>query len=130
MIGQRIHQLRLEKGMSLSELADRANVAKSYLSAIERGLRDNPSLQVMEKLAGILDTSIQLLIHNAPTPSHDNESSVDILNNIPSVSPHDLDDEWMSLAQEAIATGISAIQFREWLEFQRWRLNRPEAEQE
>ncbi|HEY4431941.1 MAG TPA: helix-turn-helix transcriptional regulator, partial [Paenibacillus sp.] len=35
-MGQRIQHLRLEKGFSLSELADRADVAKSYLSNVER----------------------------------------------------------------------------------------------
>src|SRR5699024_11234163 len=36
LIGERIKKLRQEKNMSISELAEKANVAKSYLSSIER----------------------------------------------------------------------------------------------
>ncbi|MCY9128792.1 transcriptional regulator SinR, partial [Bacillus spizizenii] len=48
MIGQRIKQYRKEKGYSLSELAEKAGVAKSYLSSIERNLQTNPSIQLLE----------------------------------------------------------------------------------
>ncbi len=49
LIGQRIKQYRKEKGYSLSELAEKAGVAKSYLSSIERNLQTNPSIQFLEK---------------------------------------------------------------------------------
>ncbi|GAE95079.1 regulator [Gracilibacillus boraciitolerans JCM 21714] len=45
MIGQKIQNLRKRKRMSLSEVAEQAGVAKSYLSSIERGLQSNPSIQ-------------------------------------------------------------------------------------
>ena len=44
MIGERIKQLRLEKGYSITELAEVSGVSKSYLSYIERNLQTNPSL--------------------------------------------------------------------------------------
>lgn len=42
MIGERIKRLRLQKGISLTELAEKAGVAKSYISSIERNLQKNP----------------------------------------------------------------------------------------
>ncbi len=39
MIGERIKRLRLQKGISLTELAEKAGVAKSYISSIERNLQ-------------------------------------------------------------------------------------------
>ena len=49
MIGKNIYLLRKEKGLTLSELAERANIAKSYLSNIERNINQNPSIQIVEK---------------------------------------------------------------------------------
>ncbi|MBD2798676.1 helix-turn-helix transcriptional regulator, partial [Xenorhabdus sp. 18] len=47
MIGERIKRLRLQKGISLTELAEKAGVAKSYISSIERNLQKNPSIQFL-----------------------------------------------------------------------------------
>lgn len=49
MIGERVKKLREEKKMSMTELADKAGVAKSYLSSLERNLQTNPSIQFLEK---------------------------------------------------------------------------------
>ncbi|WAH36770.1 helix-turn-helix domain-containing protein [Alicyclobacillus dauci] len=107
MIGARIQALRQNKGLSLSELADKADVAKSYLSAIERGIQGNPSIQVIEKIASVLDVPVQQLV-----------SGADASEELP------LDREWMDLTREVAESGITKEQFREWLEFQRWRLQR------
>lgn len=62
MIGKRIQTLRRERQLSLSELSRRANVAKSYLSAIERDVQTNPSLQVIERISRVLGVPVQSLI--------------------------------------------------------------------
>lgn len=54
MIGSNISELRKKKGMTLTELARRAKVSKSYLSNIERNLNQNPSIYVIEKIAAEL----------------------------------------------------------------------------
>ncbi|MFB5189210.1 helix-turn-helix domain-containing protein [Alicyclobacillus fastidiosus] len=111
MIGERIKQLRLAKGLSLSELAESSGVAKSYLSAIERSLQGNPSIQIIEKLASVLDVSVPTLLLPDDVDADENEV---------------LDPEWMKLAQEAMNSGITKEQFREYLEFQKWRLKNGE----
>lgn len=65
MLGTRLQELRTEKNLSLSELAKRANVAKSYLSAIERHIQVNPSLHILERISSVLDVPIQLLLSEA-----------------------------------------------------------------
>lgn len=62
MIGKRIQQLRLEKKLSMSALAKRADVAKSYLSAIERDIQVNPSIQIIERISAVLEVPIQMLL--------------------------------------------------------------------
>ncbi|HLS09757.1 helix-turn-helix transcriptional regulator, partial [Lentibacillus sp.] len=62
MIGEKIKRLRKEKQMSISELAEKAGVAKSYLSSIERNLQTNPSIQFIEKISAVLDVPVNDLI--------------------------------------------------------------------
>ncbi|MGZ4135479.1 MAG: helix-turn-helix domain-containing protein [Tumebacillaceae bacterium] len=105
MIGNRIQTLRKEKGLSLSELADRAGIAKSYLSSIERDIQSNPSIQFLEKIASVLEVDVQTLLLDQP------------------IGLDQLDSEWLNLAHEAMKSGVTKEQFREFLEFNKWRLN-------
>ncbi|KUO96051.1 helix-turn-helix domain-containing protein [Ferroacidibacillus organovorans] len=105
MIGERIRSLRKERNLSLSELAERADIAKSYLSAIERNIQHNPSIQVIEKLANVFEIPIQYLL----PPEDVADTSLE------------LDPEWLQLAKEAADSGISKEEFSQFLEYQKWR---------
>ncbi|MFJ8527322.1 helix-turn-helix domain-containing protein [Bacillus sp. NPDC094106] len=103
MIGERIKRLRLQRGISLTELAEKAGVAKSYISSIERNLQKNPSIQFLEKIATVLQIPIDTLLHDEAT------------------SKSQLDSEWTHLVREAMNSGVSKEQFREFLEFTKWK---------
>lgn len=105
MIGPRIKKYRSQKNLSLSELAERAGVAKSYLSSIERNLQSNPSVQFLEKVSAVLGVSVNTLLNEQ------NETD-----------PEELDLEWTKLVQDAMKSGVSKEQFREFLEFNKWKL--------
>ncbi|WP_250540155.1 helix-turn-helix domain-containing protein [Bacillus subtilis] len=96
MIGQRIKQYRKEKGYSLSELAEKAGVAKSYLSSIERNLQTNPSIQFLEKVSAVLDVSVHTLLDEKHETEYDGQ----------------LDSEWEKLVRDAMTSGVSKKQFR------------------
>ncbi|MED3625224.1 helix-turn-helix domain-containing protein [Neobacillus thermocopriae] len=104
MIGDRVKKFRQERKMSLSELAEQAGVAKSYLSSLERNLQKNPSIQFLEKIAAVLNIPVQQLIQDP-------------------IDETELDTEWMNLVKEAMESGVSKDQFREFLEFNKWRKN-------
>jgi XRE family transcriptional regulator, master regulator for biofilm formation len=106
MIGERIRELRKQRKMSLSELADRSGVAKSYISSIERNLQSNPSVQFLEKVSGVLGVSVHSLLHSEHGPDADDG----------------LDVVWVQLVQEAMESGVSKDEFREFLEFSRWKI--------
>ena len=55
MIGPRIREIRSKKKISLSQLAQRSDVTKSYLSQIERNICTNPSIEFVEKIAAGLN---------------------------------------------------------------------------
>jgi len=105
LIGEKIKQLRKEKKMSISELAEKAGVAKSYLSSIERNLQTNPSIQFIEKISAELNVSVNELIRE------DSEK----------IDQDELDEEWLKIVQEAMESGVSKEQFKEYLEFNKWR---------
>ncbi|MDT3428199.1 XRE family transcriptional regulator of biofilm formation [Paenibacillus forsythiae] len=105
-IGQHIQHLRLEKGLSLSELAGKADVAKSYLSNVERNIQSNPSIQFIEKIAEALDVSVHILLYGEISDTQEEA----------------LDSEWFKLVQEAMASGVSKREFKEFLDYQKWRL--------
>ncbi|MBU5267162.1 helix-turn-helix domain-containing protein [Virgibacillus proomii] len=107
MIGEKIKELRKAKKMSISELAEKAGVAKSYLSSIERGIQVNPSIQFIEKISIVLGVSINELIR-------ENQSK----------QKEELDEEWLEIVQEAMDSGVSREQFKEFLEFNKWRINK------
>ena len=60
-IGNRIQSLRLAKGLSLSELASRAGVAKSYLSNVERNAVKAVDELIMNKINKLSDEFVGLL---------------------------------------------------------------------
>lgn len=105
MIGPRIKKYRTQRNLSLSELAERAGVAKSYLSSIERNLQSNPSVQFLEKVSTVLGITVNTLLNE--------QSETDL---------DDLDLEWTKLVQDAMKSGVSKEQFREYLEFNKWKL--------
>ncbi|KKE79684.1 helix-turn-helix domain-containing protein [Oceanobacillus caeni] len=109
MIGEKIKQLRKEKKMSISELAERAGVAKSYLSSIERNLQSNPSIQFIEKISEVLGVTVNELLNNETKQSIEYDT---------------LDNEWLDIVREAMDSGVTKEEFREYLEFSKWRKNK------
>jgi XRE family transcriptional regulator, master regulator for biofilm formation len=62
MIGKNLSHIRKSRGLSLSELSERTGISKSYLSYIERNLNQNPSIQILEKIAFVLKVDLQELL--------------------------------------------------------------------
>lgn len=61
-IGHAIKLCRQQRKLTQTELADRVGVSTSYVSLLERGHRDDPSISSLEKIAKGLDIPITLLL--------------------------------------------------------------------
>ena len=109
MIGERIQRLRKKNNFSLTELSEKAGVAKSYLSSIERGIQQNPSIHFLEKVGVVLGISVEEFLQTETVQDPHNDP---------------LDIEWTDLAREAMLSGVSKRQFKEFLEFNKWKLER------
>jgi transcriptional regulator with XRE-family HTH domain len=64
-IARNLRRWRMTRGLTLSALAERAGVAKSTVSLIERG-QGNPSIDTVWALAAALDVPFASLFHDEP----------------------------------------------------------------
>ncbi|GGE30513.1 hypothetical protein GCM10011391_06440 [Pullulanibacillus camelliae] len=106
MIGSHIQNIRKKKGYTLSEVADQASISKSYLSNIERNVNQNPSIQVMKRIAAALDVDLKTLINGVGQ------------------SPPHLDQEWLDFVQQLKDSGIDKEQIKNYktvIDFIQWQ---------
>jgi transcriptional regulator with XRE-family HTH domain len=61
-LGQALKRMRTQRGLTQDDLAARARVTKPYISQIEHGVRKNPSIPVLRRLAKALDTKVGRLL--------------------------------------------------------------------
>ena len=108
MIGKKISEIRKDRGFTLSELAERSNISKSYLSNIERDLNQNPSVEVVIKLANVLQVEIDTIL--SPILNQDNAQM--------------LEKEWIDFIRELKKSGINKDQLHQYktlIEFIQWQ---------
>jgi XRE family transcriptional regulator, master regulator for biofilm formation len=108
VIGKLIYEYRKRKGITLSELAKRAKISKSYLSNIERNMNQNPSIQVVNRIATVLEVDMDTFFRTEK------------LNDVPS----GIEQELIDFAEELKETGIEKDQIKEYktlFEFIKWK---------
>lgn len=74
LFGRNVRDLRREKGLSQEALALEAGMKRSYVSDVERGIR-NPTVRALGRLAEALDVSPARLLEppldkSPPAPVH------------------------------------------------------------
>ncbi|MEZ9905362.1 helix-turn-helix domain-containing protein [Vibrio breoganii] len=95
VLGHNLQQLRQAKGISLSQLALDAGIAKSNLSRLENG-SGNPTLDTIWRLAVQLDVSFGSLIDSINTPTEDDGVLVQLIER--GTDNPQVDAYWMSCA--------------------------------
>lgn len=111
MIGKNIAEIRKKRGYSLTELAELSGISKSYLSNIERNINNNPSIEVLQKIAKVLNVDFITLIE----PHRDIDSHKYI------------EREWIQLLKEMKELGIDKEDIKEYktlIEFIKWQRNK------
>ncbi|KQL17964.1 helix-turn-helix domain-containing protein [Cytobacillus solani] len=113
MIGKNIARIRKKRGYTLSEFAELANISKSYLSNIERDINKNPSLEVMQKMAKVLNVDLITLLK----PCNDLDKHLFI------------EKEWVNFLNELKELGIEKEEIQQYkllIEFIKWQNERSE----
>lgn len=75
MLGNRIRELRRGMGLSQEDFADRSGIDRSYMSGIERGVR-NPSLEVLWAISGTLGLDLSRLFMFETHSKHEAETTL------------------------------------------------------
>lgn len=58
MLGENIKEIRIEKGLTQKELADKVGISGAFMSLIEKGA-NNPSDENLIKIASVLNVSVE-----------------------------------------------------------------------
>lgn len=66
-IGQKIRLIRERQHISLVKLASDSKITAAYLSELENGVKNNPSFNVLSKLASALGISVAELLDEPKT---------------------------------------------------------------
>ncbi len=66
-LGDVLRRLRGAKGLTQAELARRAKITDEYVSMLESGAKQNPSLAVLRRLAKALGVSVAELLEKGGT---------------------------------------------------------------
>ncbi|WP_431800774.1 helix-turn-helix domain-containing protein [Halobacillus andaensis] len=115
MIGTTIYKIRRGKGISLSELAKQAGISKSNLSNIERNVNKNPSINLIKKIAGVLDVDLYELLN----PDR----------NLDQLQPL-IEYEWVQFVYDLKKAGVQKEQLPEYkhiIEFIHWKNQQEES---
>lgn len=60
-VGDLIRHHRRQKDLSQEELGERADLHRTYISSVERGIR-NPTITVLHRIASALDMTVSQLM--------------------------------------------------------------------
>lgn len=72
-LAQVLNILKEKKEVSLSQIQLQTGLSKSYLSRLTSGDRNNPSLQVLERLADFFDIDVSDLLNSELVIADDND---------------------------------------------------------
>lgn len=80
LIGERIRNIRKQKGLSQEELGGLCNLHPKYISSVERAEK-NVSLEAIDKIAVAFGMSLEELFHNLqPSNNTEDESARQLYN--------------------------------------------------
>ncbi|WP_046174505.1 helix-turn-helix domain-containing protein [Domibacillus indicus] len=119
MIGIKIKYMRLQQGLSITQLAKKAKISKSYLSYLEKNPATNPSLQIISKIAAALDISPNYFINDHGEDDKKNKKEEN--------SREEKNQEWISVLMDGLEEGMTKEDFEEfqkYIEFLKYRKSR------
>ena len=117
-LGDRIRELRKQKGETLKNISDETGLSVSYLSDIER-CRTNPSLQTLQTIADYFDITITDLLYGVEFAGEMTEKAMppglsELMND--EDWKNEIDDAWVELLLKINLRGTRPQNKKQWLE--------------
>lgn len=88
-IGSKIRELRTRQRISLQELADAVKASKAHIWDIERGESQNPSLELLKRIADYFKVSISDLVEENPHAKGEPEELIALYRGLKDLSQED-----------------------------------------
>jgi len=86
-LGARLKQLRIKKNKSLQEVADAVKASKAHIWEVEQGRSTNPTMELLNALAGYFEVSVSYLV--GENPDEEESELVAMYRDLKKLSPPD-----------------------------------------
>jgi transcriptional regulator with XRE-family HTH domain len=86
---QRLHQLRLANNLSLQQVADAIGISKAHVWNLEKGTSDNPSMELVLKLADLFRVRVADLVGENPEAAELEPEMVALFRDMKKLDPKD-----------------------------------------
>ncbi len=90
-IGSKLKELRIRKRVSLQELATAVQASKAHIWDIERGASQNPSLELLKRIADYFKISISELVEETPHAQGEPEDLIAMYRGLKELGKEDLE---------------------------------------
>lgn len=87
--GRRLHDLRVRNRMSLQQVADAVEISKAHIWNLEKGLSENPSIELVTKLADLFEVRIADLVGENPDAEGEEPEMVAMFRGLKQLEPRD-----------------------------------------
>lgn len=78
--GNKIREFRKERGLTLTQLAEKADISPSFLSGIERGVK-KASISVLNKLSAAVNIPVSYLVEDDAPKAQDDGHRIQLIRN-------------------------------------------------
>ena len=85
----RLHQLRVANRLSLQDVADQVGMSKAHVWNLEKGLSENPSIEIVRKLAELFKVGVADLVGENPTAEGEAPAMVAMFRDLKGLEPRD-----------------------------------------
>ena len=87
--GRRLHELRIAKRLSLQDVANAAGISKAHIWNLEKGVSDNPSVELVMKLAELFRVRVADLVGENPEAGDAEPEMVAMFRDLKHLEPRD-----------------------------------------
>ena len=87
----RLHKLRIAQRLSLQDVADAVGISKAHVWNLEKGLSDNPSMELVVKLAELFRVRVADLVGENPEAADEEPEMVALFRDLKQLDPRDRD---------------------------------------
>lgn len=85
----RLHDLRIRNRLSLQQVADAVGISKAHVWNLEKGTSENPSMDLLVKLAGLFRVRVADLVGENPEAAAEEPEVVALFRDLKKLDPGD-----------------------------------------